>query len=290
MPKKKMKSRPVSFRLPVEAYSQVAAAARRSGLSIGAFAAQLALEGSERLEADSVEEEQAFTDWRDAQLPPGDRADTPDEDGDTGALNPEFRQTLNPEFRQDPEFRQTLNDGNVRHYEQTPESARGGTNEAVDGQSDGSVQGADQGAGDRQEHDGRGVPGLDVTAVSDQERPGGSDDDPECPLRGPFSSDPATNGDPLISDAASGDGFDFTPAANADGSPLTGQGDLSDLGDGGTQPRSSEGAGEAVPGVREDERQREMDGQLQHERARAARVAALDADRRRERFNALRER
>ncbi len=81
MPKRVNKSRPISFRVPVESYSFVASRAEASGLSIGAYALRCVMEHEDRnIRAAVHRVQEPFTgevvaapDWRDRQLPRGDR-------------------------------------------------------------------------------------------------------------------------------------------------------------------------------------------------------------------------
>ena len=81
MAKERTKSRPISFRVPVEAYPLVVRAAGRAGAtSPGGWVADLVLDALEAAETEDTTPAEAYTarDWRERQLPQGDRAELPD--------------------------------------------------------------------------------------------------------------------------------------------------------------------------------------------------------------------
>jgi len=81
MSKMVMKSRPVSFRVPVEDWGSLQGRAEAAGLSVGAFAARCVLEvvHPPLLEASSTEGQPYTGSFGiEASLPPSDRADAPD--------------------------------------------------------------------------------------------------------------------------------------------------------------------------------------------------------------------
>lgn len=220
----------------------------------------MALEGSERSEADSVEGE-AFTDWRDAQLPPGDRAE-----GD-------FRASEIPAFSTLGRTKVGLS-GVYLSDEQnrTTNEARCADGRAPHDQDDGAGEDQTEREGGSEGNVDRGVPGLDVAAVGGEERPGpngttGTHSDNSNGAPGCHSDEPATEA------ADGGLGSGVLPN---DGSRTPRQG------------RDLANGGEEMPEMREDVHQQPVDGQLPHGRTRADRVAALEADRRRERFEQLR--
>ena len=81
MAKERTKSRPISFRVPLEAYPLVVRAAGRAGAtSPGGWVADLVLDALEAAETEDTTPAEAYTarDWRERQLPQGDRAELPD--------------------------------------------------------------------------------------------------------------------------------------------------------------------------------------------------------------------